>query len=504
MSWVTVIWSMTASACLTLASLHVLIWCRQRKAWANLAFALTAVAAAAFAVCELWMMRSATSGEMACALKCIQVPAWVLIVSLVFFVRFFLRAGRPWLARAIVGLRTFALVLNFLTGQNINYREITQLQHIRFLGETVSTPAGTVNPWMLVAQLSLWLLIFFTLDAAISVWRKGDRRQALWVGGGILFFELAGTVQAVLVVGQITPVPFMVSFFYMGIVMGMGYELSRDVLCAVQLGHDLRESEKRLSMAADAAKLGIWVRELTKNEIWATENWRQLFGFTKTEPLTLDLFLQRLHPDDRDGVHQALTQLNNNNPHYEKEYRILPLAGQIRWIASRGRAEFDGAGKPVLVRGVSVDITHRKQAELEAQSRREELAHLSRVTMLGELSGSLAHELNQPLTAILSNAQAAQRFLSRDDADLNEVREILADIVSEDKRAGEVISRLRVLLKKGEAQHQSLDLNEVVQEALKLVRNDLFNHAVSAHLELARDLPAVKADRVQLQQVLQI
>jgi PAS domain S-box-containing protein len=394
------------------------------------------------------------------------------------------------------------LVLNFLTGQNINYREITQLQHIRFLGETVSTPAGTVNPWMLVAQLSLWLLIFFTLDAAISVWRKGDRRQALWVGGGILFFELAGTVQAVLVVGQITPVPFMVSFFYMGIVMVMGYELSRDVLCAVQLGHDLRESEKRLSMAADAAKLGIWVRELTKNEIWATENWRQLFGFTKTEPLTLDLFLQRLHPDDRDGVHQALTQLNNNNPHYEKEYRILPLAGQIRWIASRGRAEFDGAGKPVLVRGVSVDITHRKQAELEAQSRREELAHLSRVTMLGELSGSLAHELNQPLTAILSNAQAAQRFLSRDDADLNEVREILADIVSEDKRAGEVISRLRVLLKKGEAQHQSLDLNEVVQEALKLVRNDLFNHAVSAHLELARDLPAVKADRVQLQQVL--
>src|ERR1017187_880903 len=102
MSWVTVIWSMTASACLTLALLHVLIWCRQRKAWANLAFALTAVSTAAFAACELWMMRSGSPAEMANALKCIQVPAWALIASLVFFVRFYLRAGRMWLGWTIV------------------------------------------------------------------------------------------------------------------------------------------------------------------------------------------------------------------------------------------------------------------------------------------------------------------------------------------------------------------------------------------------------------------
>ena len=148
------------------------------------------------------------------------------------------------------------------------------------------------------------------------------------------------------------------------------------------------------------------------------------------------------------------------------------------------------------------DISERKQAELEAQQQRSELAHLSRVTMLGELSGSMAHELNQPLTAILSNAQAALRFLAHDDVDLDEVRDILADIVDQDNRAGEIIRRLRVLLKKGEVQQRPLDVNDLVREVLKLLSSDLANQNVSASTNLALALPTVTGDRVQLQQVL--
>ena len=121
--------------------------------------------------------------------------------------------------------------------------------------------------------------------------------------------------------------------------------------------------------------------------------------------------------------------------------------------------------------------------------------------MLGELSGSIAHELNLPLSAILSNAQAAQRVLANGDADLAEVREILNDIVSEDKRAGEVIRRLRLWLKKGEVQQHSLHINEVVQDVLKLIRSDLVNQKVTVDTELARNLPTVTGDPVQLQQV---
>jgi signal transduction histidine kinase len=145
---------------------------------------------------------------------------------------------------------------------------------------------------------------------------------------------------------------------------------------------------------------------------------------------------------------------------------------------------------------------HLRESEVQLHQQRKELAHLSRVTMLGELSGSMAHELNQPLTAILSNAQAAQRFLARDDADLNEVRDILQDIVEQDQRAGEIIRRLRLLLKKGVVQQLPLDLNDVVQEVLKLIRSDLVNQSIAVQTVLAPDLPPVKGDRVQLQQVL--
>jgi C4-dicarboxylate-specific signal transduction histidine kinase len=174
----------------------------------------------------------------------------------------------------------------------------------------------------------------------------------------------------------------------------------------------------------------------------------------------------------------------------------------VRWIAGRGHVEFNGAGQPARMRGASLDITKRKQVELEAARHRTEMAHLSRVATVGELSGSLAHELNRPLGAILSNAQAAQRMLANGDTDVAEVREILNDIVSEDKRAAEVIRRLRLWLKKGEVQHQSLRINKVVRDVLKLMRTDLISQNVSVDTELARHLPTVTGDPVQLQQVL--
>src|SRR4029077_10803946 len=186
MSWVTIIWAMTASACLTLALVHVLVWWRRREVPANLLFALTAVAAAVFAGCELWIMRAETPAEFGMAVRWAHVPAWVLIVSLVGFVRLCLRAGRLWLAWTVCGVRTLSLILNFVCIPNLNYREITALRHVSFLGETVVVAEGIPNPWMLVGQFSLLLLVIFVTDAATTVWRRGDRRQALSAGGSIM------------------------------------------------------------------------------------------------------------------------------------------------------------------------------------------------------------------------------------------------------------------------------------------------------------------------------
>jgi two-component system sensor kinase FixL len=150
---------------------------------------------------------------------------------------------------------------------------------------------------------------------------------------------------------------------------------------------------------------------------------------------------------------------------------------------------------------IFADALSRKRAEVEAQQLRRDLTHIGRVSAMGEFAASLAHELSQPLTAILANAQAAQRLLAAGVVNLEEVREALNDIVSDDKRAGDVISRLRALLKKGDLERASLDLNETVSEVARLVRHDAIIRNVSMQLELAADLPRVSGDRVQLQQV---
>jgi len=264
----------------------------------------------------------------------------------------------------------------------------------------------------------------------------------------------------------------------------------------------LRDSEQRMALAVEAASFGIWVRDLGRNEIWASSRWREMFGFAESERLDFDGILQRVHADDREPLRQTIADTLARGGGYETEYRIVLPDGRVRWISSRVRVECNGGGKPVSMRGVSLDVTARKQSEQELHERRGELAHLSRVTMLGELSGSLAHELNQPLTSILSNAEAAENYLAQEAPDLAQVREILADIVAEDERAGEVIRRLRLLLKKGEVQWQSLDANELVSEVLKLARSDLASRGVTVEAALAPDLAAIRGDGVQLQQVL--
>jgi signal transduction histidine kinase len=154
-----------------------------------------------------------------------------------------------------------------------------------------------------------------------------------------------------------------------------------------------------------------------------------------------------------------------------------------------------------LLGEVFANALSRKQGELEAQRLRQDLAHIGRVSAMGELTASLAHELNQPLTAILNNAQVARHLLAADTVNVGKIREILDDIVADDKRAGGVIRRLRSLLKKGDLEFVALDLNEIASEVAWLVRNDAVIRDVTMSLDLAADLPRVRGDRAQLQQV---
>lgn len=510
LNWVLVVWSLAASASLTLAAIHFLVWSKNRTAWANLLFSVAAIGAVATACGELWMMGAQTPTEFGTAVRWAQVPVWVEVLSLTGFVLLYLRAGRPWVAWTICALRTFSLVLNFLVGQNLNYLEITDLLHIRFLGESVAVAEGVANPSMLVGQSSLVLLIAFVADAAISVWRRGERRLALVTGGTILLCILGATLQAVLVFWGIIHWPLTPSLFFVGIVVAMSYDMSREVFNAAQLAAELarsetalRQSEWRFDQAAEAASIGTWEWNVARNEIWTTDRARSLIGFAPGQRIDINSVLPVMHPADRDAVRETFMRSVETGRTYEQEFRVLLPGGEVRWIATRCRIEADVAGKPVVVRGVSFDVTERVRATEEIALHRSELAHLSRVSTLNELSVSIGHEINQPLQSILSNAQAALLVLADENPSLLEVREILEDIVVDDRRAGDVIREWRDLVKKkAERRLEALDVNELVRSVLKLLNSELLIAGVAVTVTLAPDLPLINGQRVQLQQVL--
>lgn len=396
----------------------------------------------------------------------------------------------------------------------------------------------------------------------------------------------------------------------------------------------LRESELRLSLAADAAGAGLWVLDWDKQLFWITDRARTIFGYPPDVMLNMARFEQSVHPQDLDRIHKIIAHAVNTGEPLQVEYRIQRDDGATRWIASQGRPLFKSNGEPERLLGLSMDITGRKEeeeriraeearlgagfdlaglgyyefhfgddtcfiderfhqicgipagrqqasptleswmsqvhpddlqlvlgengklhsgeaervslhhrhihptdgtrwlhhfsgvaernasgdvlrtfgvirditeqrhAEMEALELRATLAHSGRVTLLGQLASALAHELSQPLGAILRNAEAAEIMLQDASPDIEEMRAIIDDILRDDHRAGQVIDKLRALLKKGSLDVQPVDLAEVIDGVLSLVQPDATSRQVQLSRSLAADLPMIWGDKIHLQQVL--
>jgi PAS domain S-box-containing protein len=275
-----------------------------------------------------------------------------------------------------------------------------------------------------------------------------------------------------------------------------------DVTDLVNKDAALRESEERMRIAAEAVNLGIWEWDLSKDEIWATNARRALLGWPASGKITLEHFIASLHPDDHDRIRQAFDDAIHKGQDFDSEYRLVLPDGIVRWMATRGSVRLDAHGKPAQLLGISIDITARKQAELEARQRRDELSHLSRVALIGELSASIAHELNQPLAGIVSNAGAGQRFIDRGKLDLREMRELLADIGADARRASDVVRGIRGMIKKEQMGRQPICLNDIVTNVVHILGSDALLHSCKLKTSLETNLPMVEADPIQIQQVL--
>src|SRR5437762_6523178 len=264
----------------------------------------------------------------------------------------------------------------------------------------------------------------------------------------------------------------------------------------------LREREARISLAAESAELAFWILYPEQNAAWMSEKGRLIYGFDSNLPLTCDLILSRVHPDERAAVKAAYDRSCALYGTFESEHRLLLPYGKTRWVIMRGRCLKDEEGNLLETIGVTLDVSAQKQADLQLQVQREEMAHRNRVSLMGEMTASFAHELNQPLTAIANNASAARRFLEHGNIDPVLLKELLHDMVADSQRAGEVIRGIRSLVRKETSVHTLLDLNSVITETVRLVSTDVLSRESVVTTELDPQLPQVKATLVQIQQVL--
>jgi PAS domain S-box-containing protein len=261
----------------------------------------------------------------------------------------------------------------------------------------------------------------------------------------------------------------------------------------------LRESEARFRQVADASPVMIWMAGPDKGCTYFNKGWLEFTGRTMEQEMG-EGWAEGVHPDDLQRCLDIYVQAFDAREKFTMEYRLRRHDGEYRCIWDNGVPRFASGGRFEGYIGSCTDVTERKRLEEEFLRQRDELAHVARVTTMGELTASLAHELNQPLGAILSNAEAAEILLAAEPPALEEVRAILADIAKDGRRGAQVIRRMRILFRKEALELRPQDLNDLIQDVARLAESDARTREVTVALDLDPTLPPVRGDRVHLQQ----
>ncbi len=278
--------------------------------------------------------------------------------------------------------------------------------------------------------------------------------------------------------------------------------LVRDITERKHTEGALRASEERFRQVAETVSDFIWEIDADGLYRYASPSVARILGYTPDELIGKMHFYDLFAPDVREQLKTAAYEVFAARRSFQAFFNTnVSKTGRIVHLETSGMPMLDETGRLLGYRGADTDVTERHQAEMETQLLRRELALYSRAATVSELTASIAHELNQPLAAILSNAQAALSLMDRRTPDLKELREIFADIVADDQRAAEVIRSLRSMLKKGVTEHRPLSLNDLIRDVASIVRTEALARKVSVALDLDSSLPSVNGDRVQLQQV---
>jgi PAS domain S-box-containing protein len=281
-------------------------------------------------------------------------------------------------------------------------------------------------------------------------------------------------------------------------------ELTNEVLQRQRAEEALQRSEAYLAEAQRISHTGSFGWDVSSGQIFWSEETFRIFEYDPANKPTVEVILLRTHPEDRVFVQETLDQIARDRKAFDFEHRLLLPDGSVKYVQVVGHPSINDESGNFEFVGAMTDITERRRTDEERERLRQvqaDLAHVTRMTTMGELTASLAHEIKQPVSAAVTDAKTCMRWLGRDVPDVPEAREAASRLVKDVTRAADIIGRISLLFKKGTLRRELVDVNELIREMIILLRSEANRYSISIRTELAEDLPKVMADRVQLQQV---
>jgi two-component system sensor kinase FixL len=495
---IVVLWSMVAAFAFSMFIIQVLLWTRSRDVPPALA-AVMSLASAGSAWIEMSVAKTNDIAAVEFLTLMANAAIFFLVVPMIWFVHCYLYRDRTWLLYLITGLWTICLLINFVMPGNLTFSSLSSIQtNVTFWGETWYQPVGEANPLRWLSEFATILIIIYIADATIRSYRHGQLRKAATVGGAMLFFIVVAGVQTPLVDLNIIKTPYMVSWAFVAIALSLSVELVNQVSRSAILSKAVQASNVRWQTLMGNVEFGVIGTTGTGTVDYTNRYVGKLLGQDPDQIMGRNIV--EYAPVSIRHVMQERIENQLLSP--RTEFPLVDANGEIRNLIWATVPQRNARGEITGYMAIVEDVSALKKAETELRASERAIERFDRAAFLVELASGFAHELNQPLSAILNNAQAGSRMLEQDPVPLEEIAEIFSDIAQDDMRAGNVIRSMRRLLETSKLRAERSSLGRLVSEVRNILASELLHHDIKVTVDLPAALDDIHVGRIEIQQVI--